>query len=173
MIKSMVLMVWCVVFGNILYAEGLSEAQGFVGAEIGAASVQADVVNEARHEGDSVEFGLRIGAQRDVWRTMLLFDYFDSTTDDQNIEKGYFLLDYFFLNDDYMQFRPFIGANLGYINYESSYIDISSFVYGVQAGVAFELTDNIDMDISYRFSLANEKRIDTIGSLTFGLNYLY
>ncbi len=106
---------------------------------------------------------------------MLVFDYFDSTDDDQNYEKGMLQLDYFFLSseDKSDAFRPYIGFNGGYMSYESEGIDESGFLYGGQIGFAYALTDNFDVDLMYRYSLTDVAHTDHIESIVLGLNWLY
>ncbi|PTB87042.1 hypothetical protein C9925_01975, partial [cyanobacterium G8-9] len=126
------------------------------------------------HQGDAVEYGIRFGAQSEEWRATFAFDYFDSSSDDQNVEKAYLLVDYFlFSTDSELNIRPFVGANVGLINYESTLIDATDFVYGGQAGVVVGLDDSIDLDLSYRYSLSGSERVNDMGSIIFGLNYLY
>ena len=100
----------------------------------------------------------------------------------QNYEKGLASLDYFFLfsHTEKNNFQPFIGINVGYANYESTGdIDMSGFVYGGQIGVLFSVAENIDVDLMYRYSLSNatqedrDAELDHIGSIVFGINYVY
>ena len=173
MIKSTLMAVTaCIALGSSVYAE---DAQGFIGVEVGKGFVKGDTYTEARHKGDAVEYGLRIGAQSNEWRTTFTFDYFNSDSDDQNVEKGMLSLDYFFLNgsDMQMEFKPFIGMNIGYANYESTGIDSSDFIYGAQTGIVVNMTDQIDLDLSYRYSLSASDVFDSDSGVFFGVNYLY
>ncbi len=176
MIKKIAGVLLCTTLGSSLYAENMTTGKGFLGLEIGYATVQGDIggfFSELDHKGDAVEYGLRVGAQTSEWRTTLAFDYFDSNSDDQNVEKGYLMLDYFFLQDEKSVFRPFIGLNVGYANYESTYVDESGFLYGGQAGFVVNVAESIDLDLSYRYSLSNADALDHVGSVVFGMNYLY
>ncbi len=179
MVKKIEILFLCSVLGSSLYAENVSEAKGFIGLEVGAASVQADVGSpipafaQKDYEGNDIEFGLRIGAQTEEWRTTFALDFYDSSDDDQNIEKGFLLLDYFFLNENDSQVKPFIGLNVGYANYESYEIDDNGFLYGAQAGFAVGVAETIELDLSYRYSLSNSDALDHTASVAFGLNYLY
>jgi len=176
MIKKIAMVFLCTVLGSSLYAGNMSTGKGFIGLEVGYATVQGDVGGffpELDREGDAVEYGLRLGAQTSEWRTMLAFDYYDNSDDDQNVEKGYLMLDYFFLQDDNVAFRPFIGINVGYANYESTLVDDSGFLYGGQAGFVVNVAESIDLDLSYRYSLSNADALDHVGSVVFGMNYLY
>ena len=162
------------VLGSSVYAGSAPGDRKFIGLEVGAGSVQGDTFNELNHEGNTVEYGIRLGAQTEEWRTMFVFDYFDSTDDDQNVEKGLVSVDYFFYNSgNDVSVRPFIGANVGYANYESTFLDDSGFIYGGQAGVVIGITPQIDLDISYRYSLSEIGIMDHASSFTFGVNYLF
>ena len=160
--------------GSALYAESAPGDRKFIGLEVGAGAVQGNTLAEPNHEGNAVEYGVRLGAQTEEWRTTFIFDYFDSSDDDQNVEKGLVAVDYFFYNSGTdMSVRPFIGVNLGYANYESTYFDDSGFLYGGQVGVVVGITPQIDLDLSYRYSLSEMNVMDHTSSFTFGFNYLF
>ncbi len=181
MVKKIAVGLLCTALGSSLCIAGnVSEAKGFIGVEVGYATIRADVGGyfpDFNHDGTDVEYGFRLGAQTDEWRTMLLYDYFDSDGDDQNYEKGLFELDYFFLSSssDYTSeaFRPYIGLNIGYMNYESEGIDENGLLYGGQVGFAYAIAENFDLDIMYRYSLTDASRTDHIDSFLLGINWLY
>ncbi len=176
MAKKIVITFLCMVLGSSLYAGNASVAKGFIGLEVGAGTVQGDVggyFEELDYEGDAIEYGLRLGAQSDEWRTMFVFDYYDSSDDDQNLEKGFLMFDYFFLQDGESSFKPFIGLNVGYANYESTDVEDNGFLYGGQVGFVINVAESIDLDLSYRYSLSEADVLDHTTSITFGLNYLY
>ena len=175
MIKKIAIALLCTVLGSSLYAGNYdSTSRGFLGLELGAATVQGDRFFDLGYEGDAVEYGFRIGAQTNEWRAMFVFDYYDSSDDDQNLEKSFLMVDYFFLESDSdVNFRPFIGANVGYVNYESTFVESSDFAYGGQIGFAVEVAEVLDVDLSYRYSLSNAEELDNMGSIVLGINYLY
>jgi len=175
MIKKMAIVLVSTVLGSSLYAGNYDTAtKGFIGLEVGAATVDGQRLNDKSHEGSGVEYGLRFGAQSEDWRATFTFDYFDSSGDDQNVEKGLMLIDYFFIkNDSELNIRPFIGANVGLINYESTGVDATDFIYGGQAGVVVGVGESVDLDLSYRYSLSGSEKVNNLGSIVFGLNYLY
>ena len=182
MIKKIAVAVLCTALGSTLYArDDISESNTFVGLEVGYTEVQGDVgymlddmaVIEPNFVGDyDVEFGLRIGAQRDQWRTTFIFDYYDSEDNDQNIEKGYLTVDYFVLEKE-STIRPYIGLNVGYANYESTYVEDSGFLYGAQAGIVLDVAEMINFDLGYRYSLSDADALDHTGSVVFGINYIF
>lgn len=168
-----------------LYGENeVSSGKPFFGLEVGYATVQGDVGGLfptsiiSNYEGSDVEFGVRMGAQENEWRATFGFNYFDGTEDGnaQNYEKFTGSLDYMFLKSNKSTIQPFIGANMGYINYESTNnIDMSGFIYGIQAGVVLSITEHVDIDVQYRYSLGSNSSdaLDSIGSAVIGINYLY
>ncbi|MDM5271282.1 outer membrane beta-barrel protein [Sulfurovum sp. zt1-1] len=175
MVKKVAIALSCLVLGSTLNASELTESEKFIGLEVGAAKIQADTLAGLDHKGDDVEFGFRLGAQNDSWRTMLVFDYFDSSEDDQNYEKGLLELDYYLMNaeSETFSFRPFIGLNVGYMNYESTYIDENGFLYGGQAGFIVGVTQHVDFDVMYRYSFTNADQTDHVESVVVGFNYFY
>jgi hypothetical protein len=175
MIKKMAMVLVSTVIGTSLYAGNYdTDTKGFIGLEVGAATVDAERFGGFSHEGDAVEYGIRFGAQSNEWRATFAFDYYDSSSDDQNVEKGLLMVDYFlFSSDSELNVRPFVGANVGLINYESTAVDVTDFTYGGQAGVIVGVGENIDLDLSYRYSLSGSDRVNDLGSIVFGLNYLY
>lgn len=189
MVKKIGIALLCTVLGTSLYGrDDISESKPFIGLEIGYATVQGDVggffYNDiiTDFEGSDIEFGIRLGAQKDEWRTTISFNYFDGEEDGyaQNYEKGLASVDYFFLNSNQSNFQPFLGINVGYVNYEStSDIDMNGFLYGGQAGVVYSVSEKIDLDLQYRYSLSSATQdddsasLDHIGGIVFGVNYIY
>jgi hypothetical protein len=173
-----------VLLGSALYAENYSEGKKFLGVEVGAAQIQGGVYLDILdpfsydqfYEGSGVSFGLRFGAQNDNYRTMLLYEYYDNTDEDQNLEMGMVTIDYFVISEDMasLTIKPFVGVNAGYMQYESTLVEDTDFVYGGQAGLVASISEKIDIDISYRYSLSWESdTMDHFGVALIGLNYLY
>jgi len=161
--------------GTTLYAKNKdANSRGFLGIEVAASSVEGERLNDFNHQGFGAEYGLRLGAQSDEWRATFAFDYFNSNSDDQNVEKSLAMIDYFFYhNDSNFNIQPFIGANIGLINYESTGVDATDFIYGGQAGVIIGINEKIDFDLSYRYSLSGSTKVNNLSGIIFGLNYIY
>ena len=156
------------------------ESEVFVGVELGAVLIQGDtdgtILGEKNHEGSGVSVGLRLGAQNAMWRSMVLFDYFNSDDDDQTYERAMVQVDYYIMaaNFNTTAFRPYIGVNAGYANYETTNKpDINGFTYGGQVGFTAAVSDTIDFDVAYRHAFAGPDELDHIGNVVFGVNYLY
>ncbi len=175
MIKKIAIVLLCTVLGSSLYAaEQNFGNKGFIGLEVGYGTVDGDIFTGQKHEGDAVEYGLRLGAQTDEWRTTFAFNYFDSSDDDQTVEKGYLMIDYFFMDSDIdTVVRPYIGANLGYANYESTLVDASGMIYGGQVGISMRAGESVDIDLSFRYSLGDVDELNNVSSITLAVNYLY
>ncbi|HIP18461.1 MAG TPA: hypothetical protein EYG78_03905 [Sulfurovum sp.] len=182
MIRKIGIALLCIGLGTSLYArDDISESTTFIGLEVGYVEVQGDVgyliddmpVIEPNFVGDyDVQYGFRIGAQRDQWRTTLIYDYYDSKDNDQNVEQGYLTLDYFILEKE-SAFRPYIGLNVGYGNYESTFVDESGLLYGSQVGIVLEVAEKINLDLGFRYTLSSADAFDHVGGVIFGANYLF
>ena len=180
MVKKIAVSCMAMVLGTSLYAKDFSISERILGLEIGGAKIQADTngdpfFGEADHDGSDVEYGIRIGAQMNEWRTLLIVDYFDSSDDDQNYEKAMITFDYMFLNaqESVEGLQPYIGLNVGYMNYESTDIDEDGLLYGGQIGFSYRFTEAFGIDVSYRYSLSEAERTDHLESIVLGLNYIY
>jgi len=167
--------------GSTLYAgdnEGISTGDRILGIEVGGSTIKADTnfspvndIAEYGHESTDVEFGLRLGAEKEDWRTLLVANYFDNSDDDQKYWKGLLEIDYYLTNASGL--KPYIGLNVGYMNYESTNIDESGLIYGGQAGVQYRVVENIEIDLMYRYSIGDIDQVDNIGSFIFGLSYVF
>jgi opacity protein-like surface antigen len=144
----------------------------FIGVEVGVTDVQGETLFDPSNSGTDVSYGLRIGAKEGVWRTAFLFNYYDNTDDDMNVETMLLTVDYFFLENT-SSVQPYLGLNVGYANYESTGIDDSDFLYGGQAGLLFDVSSDFDLDLSYRYSLTNMDVMDHAGSLMLSVDYKF
>lgn len=170
--NKVVILLTSMVMGTALYADN-SSSIGFLGLEIGAASVQGDVSSELNHISNDVEYGLRIGAKNDEWRTTFALNYYSSAKDDQIVQQLLGMVDYFFVHNADMMLKPYVGLNAGYGRYESTGIDSAGLLYGGQAGLVVSLGENIDLDLSYRYSLMKSPVANGFGAAFFGFNYVY
>ncbi len=172
MVKKILVVLMGIMLGSSAYAGNYdTNTKGFLGLEVGYATVDGDKLDGLKHQGSGVEIGLRLGAQNDEWRATFLATYLDGGSDDQNVQKGMGMIDYFLMNESTV--RPFIGANVGYGRYESTLVDETGFTYGGQAGVVIGVTTNVDLDLSYRYTLFASDAVNGTGNLVFGFNYVY
>ena len=156
-------------------ARTVSESQKFIGVEVTIAEVQGDVVRRVDPEiSQGTGFGFRLGAQNEEWRTMFTFNYFDN--EGRNVEKLFLSIDYFFFNAKISEnnlIKPYLGMNIGYMNYEAVGVDESGLLYGGQAGGILNLTGSLDFDLGYRYSLSAANALDHTSDVVFGISYLY
>jgi hypothetical protein len=176
--KWMVVLSGFTIMASTVVASESFSSDKFIGVEVGSTQLQGDIggiLAVADNKVTGIEYGLKIGAQKNIWRTTLSLDFFDK--EDQNTEKFIGTFDYFFLQNDDMKKRmtidPYFGINVGYVNYESTGIDESGVLYGGQAGIVVHMVDSLDVDLSYRYSLSSLDSLDHSGSVTLGLNYFY
>ena len=175
MVKKIVIAGICMALGSSLYASDMSESKVFIGLELESTkldmSTKIDLNNvylgEFDETSDSLtEYGLRIGAENDEWRTTLLYTYSDNTNSGtkETMNKGSFLLDYYLWNTGGMDYelKPYIGAHVGYMNYKVTtdfglginrrLLDSSAMFYGVQLGVNLIVSNIVGFDLSYKYS---------------------
>ena len=160
--------------GNTRSISETSEA--FVGLEVGSTELQGDTsFYGENHDGSAVSIGLRLGAQNNKWRSMVVLDYFDSEDDGQNYERAMLQVDYYVMaaNFSTVAFRPYVGLNGGYANYEGDSIDENGFTYGGQVGFTADVSNAVDLDIAYRYSVTSFDELDHVGNFIVGINYLY
>lgn len=127
-----------------------------VGLEFGALKSNAtSSVNGVKSDGDlsTTYEALRYGKYYDFGRVGVSVGLMneDKGTDGKFIGASY---DYVFYNDS--QFVPFVGASLGYSWNEANYdIKHNGFTYGVEAGLVYELSKELDLELGARYSKAN------------------
>jgi len=165
--------------GTVISSNGYRTG-GFIGVR-GAMvfSIQSSIIGvgdgtylEDSHDGSGGSFGIQIGGQEGQWRATLGYEYFDND-EPQNFDLFFSEVDYFFLENP-RAFQPYLGIVGGYLSYETSYAeDSGGFAYGASAGVNFNLSDNIDLDLSLRYLFATQDEVDHVGSVNFAINYFY
>jgi len=222
MVKKIAVALLCATLGTSLQArEDISTSKLFIGVEIDSTKVdgtrelivtdnyfnEVDSLYKASATGSSViEYGIHVGAEKEDWRTTLLYTYSSEENDgiDETMHKGAILLDYFIWNSGSTEYnvKPYLGAHVGYMNYEASVYDVqygvdqiimddSGIYYGAQAGIAMTISEVVQLDLSYRYSFTSIEDTDTLdylgngywldsvysldnmGTISFSLNYFY
>jgi len=137
-------------------------------------------INLHKNSGDKslvgAEVGLKIGAQNDEWRTLLSGNFF--TKDGHKYQKVMLEIDRFVWSSlyekDSILFKPYVGTHIGWLRYTDQLsLTDSSLVYGGQVGLACNVIDEVDLDLGYRYSITDSEKIDNIGSVILGVNYIY
>ena len=197
MVKRLAIILLCAALGSTLYArDDISQSSPFIGLELGYATMKADASNYfdlegvyPEYESSDIEYGVRIGAKKDDWRTTLIVNYLDTTNDNykQNYLKGSAEIDYLFsfTEGSASVLKPFLGLNVGYISYETGdtghTYSPSGFTYGGQVGIIYSVAETVDIDLKYRYTAGanvtddvdDRNWVQGIGSIVFGLNYIY
>ena len=125
------------------------------------------------YDGSSGTFGVHLGGQEGQWRATLAYEYYDNG-DEQNYDLFLAQVDYLFLPNPGRYFQPYIGVDLGYLNYETvGAKDSGGLAYGAAAGINIPVNDNIDIDVGLRYLFATQDEVDHIGSISIGINYFY
>lgn len=146
----------------------------FVGFELNAVTA-SDTVDES---ASGMSFGIRFGAQNIDWRTMAVVESFSNGGNDNSYARGILQVDYFFLGPSQMKIdtygiRPYAGLNAGLISLDTNDENIKSLTYGAQLGATMNLTNNIDLDLSYRYNLSSSDKIDHTSGISAGIHYRY
>lgn len=202
MVKKIAVACLLMAFGSTLHAEIVGDSRAFMGLELEStkteSSLQLGDTPKLNFESSSVaEYGVRIGAENDEWRTTLLYTYYNDEDNgaEETMHKGSVLIDYFFWKTDAntMTIKPYVGAHAGYMSYEltsdqvfagfnTTISDGSGVFYGAQAGIAMAVSEVVGLDLSYKYSLTDvddtplpdsKFELDNMGSIAFSINYYY
>ena len=136
-------------------------------------------------------FGIQYGVQTQDFRTTFSAKG-NSDFQSMDVEVDYIFMDSMFGT---AKMRPYIGGTLGYIRYDENltaqYNDNRILddelndrnvttprnrdgYYGLDLGMLFYITDNIDLDVSYHYYFMDRlEPLDTMRGGTFALHYFY
>ncbi len=146
----------------------------FVGVEAsGIFSSKADSLSTS-----GLSFGLRFGAQNTEWRTMAILESYSNSDEYNDYVRALLQLDYYFLGMDNLMIdsyaiRPYAGLNAGGISLDTKSDNIKTVTYGAQVGATMNITNQIDLDVGYRYNLSASDRIDHTTGLSVGVHYKY
>ncbi len=154
---------------------GYSFLEGpFVGVEAsGVISSKAESLSTG-----GLSFGLRFGAQNTEWRTMAVLESFSNSDDYNNYIRGLLQLDYYFLGMDNLMIdsyaiRPYAGLNAGAISLDTKSENVKTLTYGAQVGATMNITNQIDLDVGYRYNLSASDKIDHTTGVAVGVHFKY
>lgn len=154
---------------------GYSFLEGpFVGVEAsGIVATKADGLSTS-----GLSFGLRFGAQNTAWRTMAVLEHYSSSEDYNNYLRGLLQLDYYFLGMDNLMIdsyaiRPYAGLNAGAISQDTQTDTVRTLTYGGQVGATMNITNQVDLDVGYRYNLSASDRLDHTTGLAVGVHFKY
>jgi len=153
-------------------------SERLLGIEVAATTIgYADEIGY-RQKNEDAEFGLRLGAQNEEWRTTVRFNFMKAKG--RGYQKAMLDFDRFvwasLYKTDSIVFKPYLGAHIGWMRYtDDKFADKSGsgLAYGGQLGLTLNVLDEVDFDLGYRHTIANIDAIESTGSFVFSANYLY
>ncbi len=146
----------------------------FLGIQLSRAWVQGTHETDLNYATSGLGYGVQVGADNGEWRTAISVDKMNN--DKVSYERGELHIDYMFMMPQMTDFglRPYIGLNGGYANYEAEGgVNENGFTYGGEAGIVYDVSDQIDVDLSYRYVMSSADAFDHAGNLGIGINYKY
>lgn len=178
---------------STLFAE--QESFPFIGVTVSTQTVDLQPIIEGTGvtrptSENETTFGLQYGVQTKDYRTTFTVEG-NSNFQSIDVEVDYIIFDEMFGTP---KIRPYVGATLGYINYDkeliTSYnedrivddanndrntsISNSDGYYGLDLGFLFYVTDDIDLDVGYHYYFMDRlKPLDTMSGASFSLHYFY
>jgi len=173
MFKKIVLIIIGVT--SLGFAKDSFSSDRFIGVEAGYNSIKSTNIIGIQESTKGVEFGFRVGAQNKEWRTTLSGHAFNKNS--IKYFRGILTFDRFIwaslYKTDNIVFKPYLGGHAGWMKYSSRGVEDNGFLYGVQAGVAWNVLKEVDFDLGYRYSFSDVSTISDLGGFVFAVNYLY
>ncbi len=150
-------------------------SERLLGIEVGYAGLETQDSIGLSQSTKSVEFGFRIGAQNKDWRTTIIGNM--SNSDGHKIQKGMISFDKFvwqslYKKDDIM-FKPYLNGHIGYLKHSTDNISEKGLLYGGGAGLVWNVLDEVDFDLGYRYSFTDLSKLDSLSTVSLGVNYIY
>jgi opacity protein-like surface antigen len=155
-------------------------SERLLGIEVGYAGVDTKDAIGLNESVSNVEFGFRIGAQNKDWRTSIIANM--SNSKGHKIQKAMISFDKFvwqslYKKDDIV-FKPYLSGHIGYLKHiadgnTNSGIDEKGMLYGGGLGLVWNVLDEVDFDLGYRYSITELSELDSFDAVTLGVNYIY
>ena len=158
-------------------AKDAFSSERFLGIEVGYSTLESDNIIGNKESDSNIEYGFKIGAQNEEWRTTINMNFFKDKK--KKYQQAKLSFDYFVWNSLYKKddivFKPYLGGHVGWMNYtnEGGSTKSSGMLYGAQAGLAWNVLNEVDFDLSYKYSKTNIESIDSLSGVVLGLNYIY
>ncbi len=167
---SRIFILFALLFTTLFAGKGVEDFS-FIGVTVGVHSVDIQSIEDPRKETETT-FGIRYGQQSLDWRTMF------SIAGNKDIQTFSLEIDKILMDNIFgmPEFRPYLGATVGYIHYDSFNADLNNdgLFWGGNLGFIIYATDNIDADISYHFYMAEDmKPLDDLQGGTLSIHYFY
>lgn len=169
------LLLTIIALSSTLLSDDSFSSERFLGIEVGYGTIESRNIIGVPKSDKGVEFGFRLGAQNEEWRTTISGHQFNKNS--QEYFRTMLALDRFMWSSlyktDRIIFKPYLGGHVGWLKYTDGHIDDQGFIYGGQAGLAWNVIKEVDFDLGYRYSFSDVEKVNDIGSVVFAVNYLY
>jgi len=158
-------------------AKDAFSSERFLGIEVGYTTLESNNIIGIKESNPDIEYGFKIGAQNMEWRTTVDLNFFKDKK--KKYQQARLSFDYFVWNSLYetddIVFKPYLGTHIGWMNYtnEVGAVESSGMLYGGQAGLAWNVLNEVDFDLSYKYSKTNIKDVESLNGFVLGLNYIY
>ena len=164
------------ILGSSLAAKESFSSERLIGIEVGYGTLDTTNNLGKINSKKDVEYGFRIGAQNNEWRTTLSANF--NMVDKEKFQRVMLSFDHFvwtsLYKTDNIIFKPYLGGHVGWMRFTDDIEERDTgMVYGGQAGVAWNVLKEVDFDVSYRYSITDLSKIDKLSSFVFGVNYIY
>lgn len=176
---------------------GEQETFPFIGVTVATHTVDLRPIatqkpNRPKNPSSETErtFGVQYGVQTQDFRTTVSVE---GNNDFQSIDVE---VDYIFMDSMFgtAKVRPYVGATLGYVRYNqkliaqyndnrvlddelndrNTTISNTNGFYGLDLGLLFYITDQIDLDVSYHYYYMDRlEPLDSMSGGTFAFHYFY
>jgi len=174
MVKRALLFV--AILSSFSFSRNLSLEQ-FAGVELGYGAMESKNAMNSSESNRGFDFGLKVGVQNYDWRTAFSTNYFKEDKHESlntllSVDK--FLFAGIYETEDTIM-KPYIGANLGWLKYKDSDLDIkdSDITYGFQLGFVWGLSSKLDFDFGYRHSFTAIEEVSRVDIFSLSLNYIF
>jgi opacity protein-like surface antigen len=150
-------------------------SERLLGIEVGYAGIETKDAIGLDESIKNVEFGFRIGAQNDDWRTSIIGN--TSNSKGHKVQKAMISFDKFvwqslYKKDDIV-FKPYLSGHIGWIKHSVDNLSENSMLYGGGAGLVWNVLNEVDFDLGYRYSVTQLDNLDSLDAVTLGVNYIY
>jgi len=149
-------------------------SERLLGIEVGYASSQYERNSISKTNKDP-EYGFRIGAQNKDWRTTFIANM--SRGSKHKYQKAMLTFDHFvwqsLYEKDHIRFKPYVGGHIGWIKHTADDLSENGMLYGGEIGLVWNVLDEVDFDLGYRYSVTNLDNLDSLDAMTLGVNYIY
>jgi len=158
------------------------EAKSIIGVEGVYHYIDAEeATSGANYNKSTGGGGIRLGAESDEFRILLIFDamadttYSSATVTNATLSQSMITLnlDYFIPVSSHVV-RPFIGAVVGGAKYKfGTEPSENDYVYGGEAGLEVNFNEHFSIDMFGRYIAAKQVRVNNYIQSGLGLNYKF